>query len=372
MFCLLLCAACSLGVTDDPQVDAALAAAAGNRGELEKALQECPAAERAGMAFLVVNMPEADRKTLPAEFLLENARLAYRARAEVPWGKAIPEDIFLNDVLPYAHLDEKREPWRQEFFELCMPMVKECKTPAEAAQKLNTEIFARLKVKYSTKRRAPNQNARESIASGLASCTGLSIVLADACRAVCVPARLAGTPMWSNHRGNHTWVEVWDRQWHFTGACEQDPQGLDRGWFVGDAARAEKNSFEHAIYAASFRRGNVHFPLVWAPQNRTVPAENVTDRYAKPSAAPAADTVQILVRVVAADGRRMAEKVTFAPSGAVAAEGISRGESADANDILAFPLKRGSEAVISVAGVERKVLASAAGEQLVEIVLPDK
>jgi poly(3-hydroxybutyrate) depolymerase len=105
---------------------------------------------------------------------------------------------------------------------------------------------------------------------------------------VCIPARLAGTPLWANKRGNHTWVEVWDGDWHFTGACEPDPTGLDRGWFVGDAAQAKKDSAEHAIYAASFRKTRQHFPLVWARDNTDVPAENVTDRYTK-KAVPAVD-----------------------------------------------------------------------------------
>ena len=30
--------------------------------------------------------------------MLANVALAYKARQEVPWGKAIPEDVFLNDV----------------------------------------------------------------------------------------------------------------------------------------------------------------------------------------------------------------------------------------------------------------------------------
>ena len=188
------------------------------------------------------------------------------------------------------------------------PLVKDCKTPSEAAQKLNVELFPKLKVKYSTERKAPNQSPHESIAQGKASCTGLSIVLADACRSVGVPARLVGTPLWANKRGNHTWVEVWDKDWHFTGACEQDPQGLDRGWFVADAAQAKKDVPEHAIYAASFKKTETHFPLVWARRNTTVPAENVTDRYAKP--APKAETARVLVRVVDAAKKRVAVAVT--------------------------------------------------------------
>jgi transglutaminase-like putative cysteine protease len=263
------------------EVEKALTRAGDNHAEVHKALTAVPEGQRKGMAFLVANMPDADLRSLRADFLLENVDLAYKARKAVPWGVSIPEEIFLNDVLPYANVDEARHAWRKELHEMCLPMVKDCKTPGEAAQLLNSTLFAKLKVKYSTQRKLPNQSPKESMETGLASCTGLSILLSDACRSVAVPARLVGTPLWTNKRGNHTWVEVWDNGWHFTGACEADPKGLDRGWFVGDAAQAKKDVPEHAIYAASFRRTDDHFPLVWAPDRKDVPAENVTDRYVR-------------------------------------------------------------------------------------------
>jgi predicted esterase len=262
-------------------VEQALARAGQNRAELTKALNATPVDHRKGMAFLIANMPERDLTTLRADFLLENVDLAYKARKQVPWGAQIPEDVFLDNVLAYANVDESRDPWRKELYDLCMPLIKECKTPSEAAEMLNRKVFPQLKVKYSTGRKKPHQSPKESIETGMASCTGLSILLSDACRSVCVPARLVGTPLWTNKTGNHTWVEIWDRDWHFTGACEPDPNGLNRGWFVGNASQAKKDVPEHAIYAATFRKSALSFPLVWAPQRKDVYAENVTDRYTR-------------------------------------------------------------------------------------------
>jgi hypothetical protein len=147
-------------------VEKALEKAKDNRKELEKALNDVPKEQRPGMAFLVEHMPEADLKALKADFLLTNTKLAYKARAEMPWGKDIPEELFLNDVLPYANVDETRDEWRKEFFDLCVPLVKECKTPTEAAMKLNGELFKKVKVGYSTERKKPNQSPAESMESG--------------------------------------------------------------------------------------------------------------------------------------------------------------------------------------------------------------
>ena len=259
----------------------ALNRAGENRVELIIALEKVPTSQREGMAFLIANMPNNDLKSLSSEFLLENVRLAYKSGTQIAWGKRIPKEIFLNHVLPYAHVNETREPWRKKFFDLCLPIVKSCKTPAEAAHKLNSELFRKLRVKYSTKRKKPHQSPSESIKQGMASCTGLSILLADACRSVGIPARLVGTAQWVSVKGNHTWVEIWDNGWHFTGACEPHPKGLNHAWFVGRAKQAKKSSRMHSIYAVSFRRTGVYFPMVWDLRNESVSAENVTDFYNK-------------------------------------------------------------------------------------------
>ena len=80
----------------------------------------------------------------------------------------MPEDLFLNDVLPYAVFDEPRDPWRAEFLERARPLVKDARTASEAAQRLNRDLFNLINVHYNTGRKRPNQSARESIALGQA------------------------------------------------------------------------------------------------------------------------------------------------------------------------------------------------------------
>lgn len=355
-------------------IEAALGKAGKNRPEIEKALKDAPADQKPGMEFLVANMPDADLTSLKAAFLLENLDLAYKARSEAPWSKSIPDDIFFNNVLPYANVNESRDPWRKELYDLCRPIVKDCKTPGEAAQKLNGTLFEKLKVKYSTERKKADQSPLESMATGKASCTGLSILLSDACRSVCVPTRIVGTPLWSNKRGNHTWVEIWDKRWRFTGACEPDPNGLDHGWFLGEASQAQKNVREHAIYASSFKKTDTTFPLVWAPGRKDVYAENVTDRYAT-KAPPKADAARVAVRVWKNGKKeRAVEEVilTGAKADSLAITGKSRGESNDLNDILSFEIIPGREYVVKVGDIEKKVTVEAGKETLIEIELPKK
>ncbi len=243
IFTALLIALTCIGGSpaDEPKwwpaaTDAALKAAGANARELERALRECPPAEREDMQFLIDNMPPPDLAALKADFLLSHVAQSCQDLAKAPWARMIPKEIFRNDVLAYASLNECRDSSRARLRGIAAPLVKDCRTPGEAAQLLNQKLFGIVKVKYSTKRRKPDQSALESMESGLATCSGLSILLVEACRSVAVPARIAGTPMWTNLRGNHTWVEVWDNGWHFAGAAEPDGKGLDHGWFTGDAA----------------------------------------------------------------------------------------------------------------------------------------
>jgi hypothetical protein len=261
------------------EIEAALKRAGDNRGQIEKAIDDVPAEHRAGMEFLVENMPDHDLASLSAEFLLANVQFAYEARDKAPWKDSVPEEVFLNDVLPYASVNERRDDWRKDFYERFMPLVKDARTPTEAAVILNKQAFHVLDVRYSTERRKPDQSPYESIEAKTASCTGLSVLLIDACRAVGVPARFVGTPLWADKSGNHSWVEIWDDGWHFTGACEPSGDVLDSAWFEQRASEAKRDDPLHAIYASSFQRTPQTFPLVWDRGIDYVHAVNVTDRY---------------------------------------------------------------------------------------------
>ncbi len=289
-----------------PAVLARLARAGDNAGSLAAAIGEAPPAQRAAVGFLVANMPDRDLKGLGKDYLLANVRLAYLAREATPWAAKVPEELFFEAVLPYASVNERRDDWRRDFFDRFLALAKDSATPGEAARKLNVEVFRAFKVAYhATRRPKPDQSPYESIDAGYASCTGLSILLIDACRAVGIPARLVGTPRWADNSGNHTWVEVWDREWSFVGACEPGP--LNQGWFVGQAAKADESRPLHRIYATSFREAEDYFPMVWRPDLRDVPAEDVTRRYTLRRkvtfrfAGPAEVTVRRLGRIVAHD-----------------------------------------------------------------------
>jgi predicted esterase len=288
--------------------------------------------------FLADHMPESDKTALSADFLFENLDLAIKARNTFRWAKDVPEDIFLNDVLPYAVFDEPRDPWRADFLEKATPLVKDAKTATEAAQILNRDFFKLINTHYNTQRKRTNQSPKESIAQGAATCTGLSIILVDVCRAVGIPARAVGTPLWWDKSGNHTWVEIWDKGWHFTGADEYNAQGLNHGWFVDNASKADENHPAHSIYATSWKKDRGIFPLVWPPRNTGVGGVNVTARYQKQEAVPA---MSIGVRFFKGNERVVVKGALTTAAGSVIREFETKAGRADMNDMVRFDLAEG-------------------------------
>ncbi len=318
--------------------------------------------------FLADHRPSRDAE-IELDLLMSNLDLALRARATFTWARQLPEDRFHNDVLPYAVLDETRESWRPDLYERCAEIVAECKTAEEAAQAINRAIFNEINVHYNTGRKKPNQSLSESVAQGRATCTGLSIILVDACRAVGVPARIAGVANWADKRGNHTWVEIHDgSRWRFTGADEYDPNGLDRAWFLGDATRAVAGSEEHAVWATSWRRTGDHFPMAWNRGDTSVHAVDATERYVK-EPDPAPPGVSLFVRVVETrGGDRVIASIETDGAGAV----MTRAGNADMNDMPALVVTPGASATLRVThqGVTRTMAteAPADGSRTVELV----
>ena len=352
-------------------IDQALKVAGDNRHQIETALSDVPVDQRDGMEWLIAHMPDEDLQTLDAPFLLENVELAYAAWRTAPWGADVPTQIFYEAVLPYASINERRDAWRAPFHAQFSPLVADAKTAGQAATILNQQVFPLVGVKYSTKRPKADQSPFESIEAGMASCTGLSVLLIDACRSVGVPARFVGTPLWTDGSGNHSWVEVWhDGEWHFTGAAEPTGDALDRGWFADRASGAIEGDPQHAIYAATWRDVPQHFPMSWRPWDEHVGGIDITSRYLRSEAAPREGHGRLRVNVVDSEGERRGLPIKIQDrDGQVLFTGVSRDERFDSNDHVYAQLPLGEEYVVSCDGSESHV-QSLEDQRLVTLTVP--
>ncbi|GAA5494253.1 hypothetical protein Rhal01_00412 [Rubritalea halochordaticola] len=313
-----------------------------NQQEIVSALQKITPEQRDGLVFLLKHMPESDLKTLKADFLLQNVDFAYRARNSFVWAKEVPEEIFLNDVLPYASLDERRDNWRGDFYKRFSNVVKEAKSLDEACLLVNKQIKEVVKVEYNTKRKKPNQSPYESMEQGMASCSGLSILLVDALRSVGIPARVAGIPAWTTKHGNHNWVEYWspkDKQWHFI-EYYPDAKGPDHSWFVADAQQANPKSFIHSIYATSWKSTGIHFPMVWDMESKMVPGVNVTERYLSKDPTADKDLCELRIDFTNESGTRETIDIRVVQGDVVLHQGKTPGPEDDMNRFFQAKVKK--------------------------------
>ncbi|OYV06873.1 MAG: transglutaminase [Verrucomicrobiales bacterium VVV1] len=347
---------------------------AGPREDLKASTLRLVAADQQKAAgFLTDHLPERDVTKVTPEYLARNVALAVQARNEFPWGKEIPDELFLNDVLPYATLDESRDDWRAGFLERFRKQVEGCKTASEAAVKLTAGIEKELGVKYSTKRRAANQGPAESIELKMASCSGLSILLVDALRSVCIPARIVGTAMWTSMEGNHNWIEVWlpeTKSWQFT-EYNPDKSGFDHGWLLPYAAQAIKGSVVHGIYASSWKRTDHHFPMIWDLKDTSVPGVEVTGRYLALGAKtlPAPGECELRVEVTS-DGKRQPVELKVMQGDVVTATGKSPSLTDDANRYFTVKVKRGQLYQIYASGASVVPLEIGTKEETKRVSIP--
>jgi hypothetical protein len=387
VFLFILSGACTVekysGIPEKYHVllDSALVKAGANRAELERALASTPVSEKEGMAFLLSYMPKRDLTSMSSDDLLLNLQLAYTARNRFAWAGSVPDSIFLNDVLPYAILNETRENWRGDFYRRFSPYVESCTTLEEAIKAVNSHIRDEVKVDYNTRRRKPDQSPSESIEQGMASCSGLSILLTDAFRSVGIPSRVAGTANWHDNRGNHTWCEVWlDGKWYFT---EYYPDELDRAWFLADAGRAKPGNRDYAVWASSFKPTGNAFPLVWDYSIDYVPAIDVSRRYVdlyrEIFTQRETDGNHVTLRVRAfkdkrytnRSGDRLKVNVDIFRGTEQVGGGSTAGPTQDMNDVLEFLVEKNKEYTLKYwlpDGTGKEVIVSL-GESPVEVVL---
>ena len=191
-------------------------------------------AEQEALKFLYAYMSPGDIADHSPAFYMENIRAAFRAKAELPWGKKVPEKIFLHFVLPVRVNNENLDSSRIVFYKELKERVRHL-SMYDAALEVNHWCHEKVTYQPSDAR---TSSPLASVRTAYGRCGEESTFTVAALRAVGIPARQVYTPRWAHTDDNHAWVEAWtDGQWHYLGACEPAPV-LDTGWFDAPVKRA--------------------------------------------------------------------------------------------------------------------------------------
>lgn len=189
--------------------------------------------EKEALTFMYAYMPIGDITDYDGDFYLRNIRSSFQAKAEMPWGDSIPENIFRHFVLPVRVNNENLDESRMVFFDELKDRVKGMSLHDAI---LEVNHWCHEKVIY-TPSDSRTSSPMASVKTAYGRCGEESTFTVAALRSVGIPARQVYTPRWAHTDDNHAWVEAWvDGQWKFLGACEPEPV-LNLGWFNGPAYR---------------------------------------------------------------------------------------------------------------------------------------
>lgn len=189
--------------------------------------------EEEACKFLYAYMPIGDVTDYDLSFWLNNIRYTLRARAEMPWGKSVPEREFRHFVMPVRVNNENLDHSRQVFYEELADRVKGLSL-YDAVLEVNHWCHEKAIYTPSDSR---TSSPLATVKTAYGRCGEESTFLVAALRSVGIPARQVYTPRWAHTDDNHAWVEAWvDGKWYFLGACEPEPV-LNLGWFNAPASR---------------------------------------------------------------------------------------------------------------------------------------
>jgi len=190
--------------------------------------------EKQALDYLYAYMPLSDLADYNGDFYLQNVKAALKARSEMSWGKAVPEDVFLHFVLPSRINNENLDLFRVVMYDEIKKRVAGMNMHDAA---LEVNHWCHEKVTYrGTDERTSSPLA--SLKTSFGRCGEESTFTVTALRTIGIPARQVYTPRWAHSDDNHAWVEAWiEGKWYFMGACEPDPE-LNMGWFAEPARRA--------------------------------------------------------------------------------------------------------------------------------------
>jgi len=195
--------------------------------------QKLSSEEKQALEFVYAYMPLSDLADYQPEFFLKNVQFSLKARAEMPWGKTIPEEEFLHFVLPLRVNNENLDNFREVMYNEITSRVKGMDMK-QAALEINHWCHEKVNYRGTDSRTsAPLSTVKKTFGR----CGEESTFTVTAMRTAGIPARQVYTPRWAHSDDNHAWVEVWiDGKWQYLGACEPDVD-LNMGWFSEPSRR---------------------------------------------------------------------------------------------------------------------------------------
>ncbi len=154
-----------------------------------------------------------DVQYIKADYLINNIDLAFEMREKQPWGKDIPFDIFLEQVLPYRVSKEYLEDWRSIILEQYKGLIDSMQTipgidAMQACCMVNATLVDKWKGHFPISS-IPPLNYTMLMESWSGNCKERSTLGVFVMRALGIPVTQEFTPQWPNRHMGHSWNTVY-------------------------------------------------------------------------------------------------------------------------------------------------------------------
>ncbi len=185
------------------------------------------------LKYIYSYLPLSDLANYDGQLFLKLVRDAIKARNIFSWGRAMPEDIFLNYVLAVRINNEDLTDHRSIFLDELQARIGHLDLE-DAVLEVNLWCYEKATYQSTDSRTV---SPLTIVRRAFGRCGEESTFTVSALRSVGIAARQCYTPRWAHSDDNHAWVEVWiDGSWHYLGACEPEAV-LNKGWFSQPARR---------------------------------------------------------------------------------------------------------------------------------------
>jgi len=213
--------------------------------------------------------------------------ISLEAKQKYFWASNVSEEIYHEFVITYANVNEARNNWRPYLTEVIerilgdhLDITDNILEIEDVVRTINENIWVKAylgnDVVFKSSQTPLIYDPMSTIVFGYASCTGVSILLADALKCAGIPARVAGTPAWNGDagNGNHNWIEVFDHRsqaWHFieatpAGSGETLANPCDK-WFCSP----DKMKGGTQVFATRWSQSSdTVYPMAWDVNNTEV------------------------------------------------------------------------------------------------------
>lgn len=209
--------------------------------------------------------PHEDKDLITTAEIAQEIKQALKLRERYTWAKKVPDEIYINYVMPYKIDHELPHNWKTFFYEKQQQMLDSLErtddnTVENAAQLIADNIYSWYYYDEGHIPRSQYPTLSEILFSGKGDCFRISRLFVYAMRAAGIPAAVDDVPYWGSKNGSHSDFVSLDS----TGKLRTNVTTLHKNFLRKTAKVLRRTAFYQGNYSEGYASFGVqndpHFP----------------------------------------------------------------------------------------------------------------